>query len=106
MLHYLAVGFARMPGQNYLLECTVPTVKFGGGGIMGWGCFSGFGPLSYSDIVKGDVNATAHKDVLHNYILSTMRQQFGEAFPVPACQCPSIKTWFDQFGLEELQSEP
>ena len=81
-------------------DCIGPTVKFGRGGIMVRGCFSGFG-LDPWFPAKGDANAPAYLHIL-DAVLPTWWQQF-EMGPFLFHKASTEKKLFDEFGVEELE---
>src|SRR5215813_2940163 len=62
-----------MSGERLLPQCIVSTVKFGGGGVMVWSCFSWY----VLQIIHGTFNFERYKDILDNRVVPTLRQFFG-----------------------------
>ncbi|GFV30297.1 transposable element Tcb2 transposase [Trichonephila clavipes] len=97
----------RMPGERFFSDCIVLTVKFGGGSIMVWGCFSwsGQGPLVP---VIGNMNSEIDVNILDNAALPTLWQYFGEGpflFHQDNCSIHTSRlaqTWFDEMDVQKL----
>ena len=56
----------RKNGTAYIPKNTVPTVKYGGGSIMIWGCFSAAG------VGNIDIIAEKYKNILEKNLLSSV----------------------------------
>ncbi|GFU88854.1 transposable element Tcb1 transposase [Trichonephila clavipes] len=96
-----------MPGECFFNDCIVSTVKFGGGSILVWGCFSwfGLGPLVR---VIGNMNSEIYVDILNNAALPTLWHYFVEGpflFQQDNCSIHTSRlaqTWFDKMGVQKL----
>ncbi|KAI4888211.1 hypothetical protein NFI96_002800 [Prochilodus magdalenae] len=93
--------------ERYWSDCTVLSIKFGGGGLMVWGWGSGVGPRPLVP-VRGTLNASADQETLDHSMLPTLWGQFGDGpflfqhDRTPVHRASSIKTWRSESGVEEL----
>ena len=89
----------RTPGTRFNIANMVPTVKFGGGGLMVWGCFSGkgLGPLVK---VEGKMSRLDYIQILEKHLLPLIDKEFnGKGYlfqddnDVPVHMAKDVKQW-------------
>ncbi len=63
----------RQPGEEYKDKCVLPTVKYGGGSVMVWGCMSAAstGELQF---IEGTMNANMYFDILKQSMIPSLRR--------------------------------
>ncbi|CAK5084012.1 unnamed protein product [Meloidogyne enterolobii] len=69
----------RPPNKRYDPKFIKSTMKYGGGGIMAWGCFSrdGIGPLVR---IHGNMTAIMYRDILANNMIPHAREKLARGW--------------------------
>ena len=80
---------------------TIPTVKFGGGFIMIWGCFSskGTGELQ---VIHGRMNSSMYKEILENFQKSVTSLGHGRNFVLQHDNDPKHTAKLENNGISTL----
>ncbi|GAB1860734.1 SFRICE 017567 [Camponotus japonicus] len=95
--------FVRSSSEKLIPQCVVPTVKYGGGSIMVWGCFSGHG---IGDFVKieGIMKKDYKKILVQNAIPSGLRI-IGRSFTFQQDNDPKHTSRLCKEYLERKQAD-
>jgi transposase len=85
----------RCLGEAYNQDCIQPTVKFGGGSVMFWGCFGwhGVGPLV---VVEGNMNSDDYVNVLAKFFIPWVSNYPNSVFQQDGAPChtSSYSVWW------------
>jgi hypothetical protein len=91
-------GWARVwrnSSETYNKDCIQPTVKFGGGSVMFWSCFSwyGIGPLV---VVENTMNSDDYINIIANNLIPWVRGHPDIIFQQDGAPChtSSYSTWW------------
>ena len=92
-------------GEAYSPKNRVSTVKFGGGSIMIWGCFSEkvVGKIS---VIDGKINAQKYKKILQENLMSLLSFEQRYIFQQdndPKYTAKSTKKWSSKNNVNVLQ---
>lgn len=98
----------RKTNDAYKPNCTIPTVKHGGGSIMVWGCFcsSGVGSIH---IIDGTMNGKKYREILEDKLLLSVRSlklKRGWTFQQdndPKHTANETKEWFRKKRINVLE---
>ena len=99
--------FGEKNGTAFKKHNTIPTIKFGGGFIMIWGCFSskGTGELQ---VIHDRINGSMYREILEkNLQKSATSLGHGRNFVLPHDNDPKhiaklTKEWFENNGISTL----
>lgn len=94
----------RRVDEKYHIDCVRPTVKYGGGSVMFWGCFGwdGVGPLV---LVEETMNQDTYVNVLANNYIPWIRERPEVMFQQDGAPCHrgQYTTWWLQtHGVDVL----
>ncbi len=66
----------RCPGEEYQVNCALPTVKHGGGSIMVWGWMTtaGTGELRF---IEGNMDSNMYWDILKQKMMPSLQKLFS-----------------------------
>jgi transposase len=85
----------RRAGDTYNKDCIQPTVKFGGGSVMFWGCFGwhGVGPLV---VVEGNMDSDKYVNILANHFIPWVSNYPNSIFQQDGASChtSSYTVWW------------
>lgn len=102
----------RIDGRRYDVKNTRPSVKFGGGSIMVWACFSVNGGLGPIVRVPDTLNRWGYIEILENFLLPHLvdvfdhQMYFFQDDNASVHTAGEVQTWLEENDINILQNWP